>query len=104
MLLLLCVRLDAAHVCLASSALLLGATNQIHKWLHQARPACCVRALQRARMILPRETHREHHRAAHDRYYCITTGWCNAPLERIGFWRALETSVTYCTGARPRET
>ncbi len=86
----------------ASGALLLGVANQIHQWSHQARPMRAVRLLQCAHLILPREAHRVHHRAPHDQHYCIVTGWCNAPLDRIGFWRALEAAVTCCTGAQPR--
>ena len=34
--------------------------------------------------------------------YCITTGWCNRPLEAIALFRRLEGTTTRLTGAVPR--
>lgn len=77
-------------------------TNQIHQWSHMAVPPWPVRILQSARLLLGREAHARHHRRPYDRHYCITTGWCNRPLEMIGFFRRLEAAITRVTGAVPR--
>lgn len=78
------------------------ATNQIHKWAHQDAPSAFARALQRAGLVLSPENHSRHHSAPYDRYYCITTGWLNAPLAAIGFYRILERVIGAMTGALPR--
>lgn len=77
-------------------------TNQIHQWAHMPSPPALVRVLQDAGLILGRDAHATHHARPYDAHYCITTGWCNRPLEAIGFFRALERIVTRVTGARPR--
>jgi ubiquitin-conjugating enzyme E2 variant len=77
-------------------------TNQIHQWAHMASPPRLVRLLQDAGVLLGRAEHAAHHDRPYDAHYCITTGWCNRPLERIGFFRGLERLITRLTGARPR--
>jgi ubiquitin-conjugating enzyme E2 variant len=77
-------------------------TNQIHQWAHMPSPPRLVRILQDAGVILGRHEHAVHHRRPYDVRYCITTGWCNRPLEAAGFFRALERTITRVTGARPR--
>jgi len=64
------------------------ATNQIHKWAHAEDVPRAVRWLQRRGAILSPAEHARHHRA-HDRAYSITTGWCNAALDRLGLLDAL---------------
>lgn len=80
-----------------------GLTNQIHQWAHMTSPPRAVRWLQRARLLLRQEEHDAHHRGPYDGHYCITTGWCNRPLEALGFFRRLETVITRTTGLRPRD-
>lgn len=58
-------------------------TNEIHLQAHRAAPGPVVRGLQRLRLVLPPEQHARHHRGAHDRAYCIATGWCNGLLDRL---------------------
>lgn len=77
-------------------------TNQIHQWAHMPAPPRAVRFLQDAGLILGRAAHATHHDRPYDAHYCITTGWCNRPLEAIGFFRAMECVITLATGARPR--
>jgi ubiquitin-conjugating enzyme E2 variant len=78
-------------------------TNQIHQWAHMPDPPAPVRRLQDAHILLSRIEHAIHHDRPYDAHYCITTGWCNRPLQAIGFFRALETAITRLTGARPRD-
>jgi hypothetical protein len=62
-------------------------TNQFHKWAHMDSPPAAVLWLQRRRVILSREHHDIHHVSPFDTHYCITAGWWNPLLERIGFFR-----------------
>ena len=77
---------------LMSASAGLFTTNQIHRWSHMApaRVPRIARWLQRARLAITAEAHARHHTAAHDRSFCITTGWCNAPLDRIDAWGRAE--------------
>lgn len=77
-------------------------TNQIHQWAHMPSPPRPVARLQACRLLLGRAEHAAHHARPYDTRYCITTGWCNRPLEAVAFFRRLESAVTRLTGARPR--
>jgi ubiquitin-conjugating enzyme E2 variant len=78
-------------------------TNQIHQWAHMPSPRAPVRLLQDYGLILSRIAHAVHHERPYESHYCITTGWCNAPLEAIGFFRHLEAFIARVTGAQPRD-
>lgn len=80
-----------------------GMTNQIHQWAHSPAPPAPICALQHVGLLLSRGDHATHHDRPYDAHYCITTGWCNRPLEVIGFFRRLEAGITRMTGAQPRE-
>jgi len=77
-------------------------TNQIHQWAHRPSTPRVVRVLQDAGLFLRPASHARHHHRPYDVNYCITTGWCNRPLEAIGFFRRLEAAITRATGAEPR--
>lgn len=77
-------------------------TNQIHQWAHMPTPPAVVRRLQDAGVLLGRVEHAAHHRRPYDGHYCITTGWCNRPLEALKLFRRLELTMTALTGAHPR--
>jgi len=78
-------------------------TNQVHQWAHRPYPPRWVRRLQDRGIILSREEHRRHHVPPYVENYCIATGWCNAPLRRIHFFRRAERLVTRVTGLQPRD-
>ncbi|MDQ3069741.1 MAG: fatty acid desaturase family protein [Acidobacteriota bacterium] len=78
-------------------------TNQIHQWAHMPDPPRPVRVLQACGLILGRVEHAAHHAGAYDAHYCITTGWCNRPLEALGAFRRFEAAVTRVTGLQPRD-
>ena len=80
-------------------------TNQFHKWAHSEeseRPAWATWA-QRLHLILPPDHHRIHHAAPFAKYYCITTGWLNWPLNKLHFYRIMERTITAISGAIPRK-
>lgn len=78
-------------------------TNQIHQWTHMPAPPRPIRTLQDCGLLLGRQQHAVHHQRPYDLRYCITTGWCNRPLEAIGFFHHLEAVITGITGATPRQ-
>jgi len=77
-------------------------TNQIHKWAHLDRPPRVVRLLQACRVILTADHHQVHH-TGHITRYCITTGWLNPLLDRLGFFRIAETLIEGVSRLRARE-
>lgn len=76
-----------------------AAANQLHQWAHVAKPPRPVRAAQRLGLVLSPERHARHHRGRNDRAYCISTGWLNPLLDRVGFWTALERGIVRLTHA-----
>ena len=78
-------------------------SNQFHKWSHSYFDLpWYISILQDLHIILPRKHHRIHHVSPHETYYCITNGWLNYPLEKIGFWARLESLIQFVTGEVPR--
>jgi ubiquitin-conjugating enzyme E2 variant len=71
-------------------ALWVALTNEIHLQAHRTRPARLAAWLQRLRLVLRPAEHARHHRGAHDRAYCIATGWGNALLDRGRVFARLE--------------
>jgi ubiquitin-conjugating enzyme E2 variant len=86
---------DAFVLALATAALL---TNQLHKWAHAPDVPSPVRWLQRAHLVLPPAVHARHHAGAHGTSYCVTGGWLNPMLDRLGVFPRLERGIR--AGAR----
>lgn len=74
-------------------SLALFATNQIHRWAHEASPPASVRWLQQHGLILSPEHHAEHHFPPHEGAFCITGGWLNRPLDRVRFFPRCERAL-----------
>lgn len=68
-------------------------SNQLHRWAHVECAPRAVRWLQRRRWILSPEAHARHHRGAHDRAFCVATGWMNPILDGLGVFRGLERAL-----------
>ncbi len=79
-----------AHAWLLALGLGSLLTSQIHKWAHMPELSYAVRALQRTGLVLSAQRHADHHAGAHDRGYCITTGWLNGPCDWARFFPLLE--------------
>jgi ubiquitin-conjugating enzyme E2 variant len=62
-----------------------------------------LKVLQKLHLVLPPGHHQIHHTAPFDTYYCITTGWLNWPLAKIGFYRHMERLITALFGLIPRK-
>lgn len=75
---------------LTAFVLAIWMTNQFHKWAHLDEPVGVIRLLQRLHLVLTPAHHDRHHVAPYAANYCITSGWCNPLLERVGFFRHLE--------------
>jgi plasmanylethanolamine desaturase len=90
-------------VALGSMIFWVMATNQFHKWSHVDAPGPVVGLLQRLHLILPPEHHQVHHTAPFNKYYCITVGWLNRPLQVIQFFPLAERLITRVTGLLPRQ-
>ena len=80
-----------AGVC--SLALALFFTNAFHRWAHSASPPRVIGWLQRRGLVLSPEKHALHHAGAHDRSYCVTSGWLNPLLDRLGFFSRAENGI-----------
>jgi ubiquitin-conjugating enzyme E2 variant len=80
---------------LLTLALGIAATNQLHRWAHAPDVPRVVRWAQRLRLVLEPAAHALHHRHGRDAY-CVTTGWLNAPLDRLRIFPRLEAVVRAC--------
>jgi ubiquitin-conjugating enzyme E2 variant len=74
-------------------------TNQIHQWAHAPAIPRAVRWAQRWHLILDPEQHERHHTPDAATGYCITTGWLNPLLDRLGILPAIERGLRPSTRA-----
>ncbi|HMB52895.1 MAG TPA: fatty acid desaturase CarF family protein [Thermoanaerobaculia bacterium] len=75
---------------------------EFHKCGHRPAGPWWVKALQKARLVLPVRHHLTHHSGNHDVNYCIINGWADVTLGRLGLFRGLEWSIERLTGERPQ--
>ena len=75
-------------------------TNQFHKYAHSTSCSKIVRWLQGKSIIISPRHHARHHAKPHRSHYCITCGWMNPLLDRIHFFRRME-SMLGLFGMRP---
>jgi hypothetical protein len=68
-------------------------TNQFHKWAHMQSPPPAVQWLQKKGIVLSKEHHDVHHTSPFDTYYCITVGWWNPLLQRLGVFEKIIAAV-----------
>ena len=81
-------------VALALSGLLAAVlTNLFHAWAHARRPPRVARWLQARGLVLTPARHARHHRGAHDRAYCVTSGWLNPLLDRTRFFARIDAFI-----------
>lgn len=78
--------------------------QEIHKWSHTLHSQCnpVVNWLQERGLLLARKIHLRHHRPPFETNYCIVTGHFNPILDRIGFFRRLESLTARWTGVQAR--
>lgn len=72
-------------------------TNLFHRWAHASKVPPGVRWLQRRHLILSPGGHAIHHRS-YTGGFCVTSGWLNPVLDRLGFYARLERSIRALTG------
>lgn len=76
------------------------ATNQFHKWAHTPEPPSWAAWLQEKHVILPRDHHKIHHTFPYETHYCITTGWMNGVMSKMGAWAFMERVIEAVSGVR----
>lgn len=84
---------QVVHGIVTGLAIALFATNGFHCWAHMERPPSVVGWLQKSGLVLGREAHARHHQGAHDRSYCVTSGWLNPLLDRWRFFARVEAAL-----------
>ena len=90
---------------LTVTGVLFGAfANEFHNWSHRkaSENGPIITVLQNVGLIISPLEHARHHRGRKNTHYCAVTGWMNAPLESIRFWRRLEVLIRISFGERPR--
>lgn len=76
--------------------------NEIHRWNHMSKTGPFVKFMKDSGLIQIQKQHSLHHKQPHNQYYCVMTSLLNAVLERVNFWRKLESVVKVTTGIAPK--
>lgn len=77
-------------------AILAGFGNEVHSWNHGGPVGGrlfrgCVRLIQDMAIVQTPQHHAKHHRPPFNRRFCTLTNLVNPILDRILFWRWIET-------------
>lgn len=75
--------------------------NEVHRWNHMNQANAFAEFLKDAGLVQSRKQHSMHHKPPFVTNYCILGSLSNAVLERLRFWRNLESLVQWTTGIRP---
>jgi hypothetical protein len=81
-----------AHAFLLFAGIAVALTNQFHKWAHSPRPSRLAAWLQESRLAVGPAHHALHH-ASDTRAFCVTTGWWDGVLDRVGVFERMKWAV-----------
>jgi hypothetical protein len=77
-------------------AIIIANANQIHKWAHITRfenKPKMIGLLQKIYILQRTDHHGQHHRKPNNSHYCTVTNILNPVLDKLKFWRVLESIV-----------
>ena len=85
-------------------ALLVGNSNEFHKWAHRrsSENGPVISFLHRTGLLQGARHHALHHTDPKDSHYCTITVLLNPILDRIGFWAKLENGMDRILGWKRR--
>jgi uncharacterized iron-regulated membrane protein len=86
---------------LAAIAVMASLGNESHYWSHRGGNGPIVRFLHDACLVITPQQHAKHHKPPYDKYFCTITNLVNPVLERICFWKLLE-SLLLRAGLAPK--
>jgi hypothetical protein len=72
---------------LCTLALGVGFGQLFHRWSHMDRPGRLIGIAQRARLLVGKTAHDEHHKPPHGSHYAIVSGWSNPVFDALGMDR-----------------
>ena len=75
-------------------------SQEFHKWSHRTKHEnpIWVQKLQSIGFTVGPIPHMKHHQEPFEGNYCIISGFCNKPLDDIGFFRRLEYWIYHWNG------
>jgi ubiquitin-conjugating enzyme E2 variant len=76
--------------------------NEVHRWNHMNQSNRFAEFLKDSGLVQSRKQHSMHHKPPFTSNYCILGSFTNAVLERVRFWRRLETAIAVVTGISPK--
>ena len=84
--------------------LTISLNDVVHKYAHMfdnERPAWAT-YLQNIYIFQSHDEHHQHHTHPHEINYCPISPYVNMVLEKVNFWRNLESVIESVTGIKPR--